>query len=158
MTDYEKDLQIAYDEGLDVKEKNLKSDASALISGNKVAINKRVLSSSIEKACALAEERGHYHTSTGNILDLEIQNNQKQEYKARLWGYNDKVGLSGLIRAYEARKFSFEDIADFLNITEKYLMEVLECYRSKYGTYVNLDNYAIMFEPSYAIIEYFDFK
>lgn len=158
MTDYEKDLQAAYEEGLDVKEKNLKSNAAALISGNKVAINKRILSTTNEKDCALAEERGHFHTSVGNILDLSFQENRKQEYKARLWGYNDKVGLYGLIRAYEARKITFEDIADFLNVTEKYLMEVLECYRSKYGTYVLLDNYAIMFEPNYSIIKYFNYK
>lgn len=155
MTDYEKDLQAAYDEGLDVKEKELKSDAAALILENKIAINKRILSTTKEKACALAEERGHYHTSSGNILDISNQNNRKQEYKARLWGYNDKVGLYGLIRAYEARKTTIEETADYLNVTEKYLIDVLECYRSKYGTYVVFDNYAILFEPFYAIIHYF---
>lgn len=156
MTDYEKDLQAAYDEGLDVKEKELKSDAAALISGNKVAINRRILSTTKEKACALAEERGHYHTSVGNILDLEVQENQKQEYKARLWGYNDKIGLYGLIRAHNARKFTIEDAADFFNVTEKYLLEALDCYRSKYGTYVRIDNYAIIFEPRLIVIQYFN--
>lgn len=155
MTDYETDLQAAYDEGLDVKEKVLKSDATALILGNKVALNEQILTTTKEKACALAEERGHYHTSVGNILDLSIQDNRKQEYKARLWGYNEKVGLYGLIQAYEARKSSLEDIADFLNVTEKYLLDVLECYRSKYGTYAIFDNYAIIFEPYYAVIRYF---
>ena len=158
MTNYEEDLQAAYDEGLDVKEKVLKSNATALISDNKVAINTRAASTEKEKTCALAEERGHFHTSAGNILDLSIQENQKQEYKARLWGYNNKIGLNGLIRAYEARKFTAEEIADYLNITEKYLMEAIECYHSKYGVYVILDNYAIMFEQCYAIIKYFDFK
>lgn len=154
MTDYEKDLQAAYDEGLDVKEKELKSDAAALISGNKVAINKRILSTTKEKACTLAEERGHYHTSVGNILDLEIQDNHKQEYKARLWGYNQKIGLYGLIRAYEARKTTLEEIADYLNVTEKYLTDALKCYQSKYGNFVRLDNYAIIFNPYYAVIQY----
>lgn len=155
MTAYEQDLQAAYDEGLDVKEKELKSDAAALIAGNRVAINKRILSTTKEKACALVEERGHYHTGAGNILDLSIQDNRKQECKARLWGYNEKVGLYGLIQAYEARKSTLEEIADFLNVTEKYLLDVLECYRSKYGTYAIFDNYAIIFEPYYAVIRYF---
>lgn len=156
MTDYEKELQAAYDEGLDVKEKNLKSDSAALILNNKVAINTRILSTTKEKACALAEERGHYHTSVGNILDLTIQENQKQEYKARLWGYDNKIGLYGLIRAFESFRVSTEEIADFLNVTEEYLLEAIDCYHSKYGTYVRIDNYGIIFEPYFFIMRYFD--
>lgn len=37
-----------------------------------------------EKACVLAEELGHYHTSSGNILDQGDVFNRKQELRARM--------------------------------------------------------------------------
>lgn len=154
MTDYEKDLDAAYQEGLDVKEKYLKSDAAALIRGNKVALNKKCLKTSKEKASYLAEERGHYHTSVGNILDLSIENNRKQEYAARLWGYNNKIGLTGLIRAFEQGCQTVDAAADFLEVTEDYFCEAVDCYREKYGMYTAIDNYIIHFIPTFMVCKF----
>ena len=46
------------------------------IQGN-VAINTSV-SNSAEKACILAEELGHHHTSVGDILDMSDSGSRKQ--------------------------------------------------------------------------------
>lgn len=151
MNAYEHNLQEAYEEGLDVKEKYLKSDADALINGNRVALNKRKLTTTKEKDCKLAEERGHFHTTVGNILDLSKAENRKQELKARLWAYNEKIGLSGLISAYERGYQTPEEVAEYLNVTESFLSDALECYRQKYGVDVWMDNYRIQFEPYFTI-------
>lgn len=101
----------------------------------------------------LAEEIGHDRTSCGNILDQTDVMNRKQEYRARLYGYNLKIGLTGLIRAYEARCRNLYEMAEFLDATEEYLREAIQCYRSKYGICVAVDNYIIYFEP-FAVMKF----
>lgn len=114
-----------------------------------IAIEKSM--SSAEKSCILAEELGHHYTSSGNILDQTRTSNRKQEYRARLYGYNLKIGLMGFVRAYEAGCRNLYEMADYLDVTEEYLKEAIACYTSKYGRCVAIDNYAICFEPWLAI-------
>ena len=97
---YEQLLTAAYQEGLCVKEQPL-TGHDGLIRGSRIAIRKDI-ETQAEKSCVLAEEIGHYRTSSGNILDQNKVESRKQEYRARLYGYNLKIGLAGLIRAYEA--------------------------------------------------------
>jgi hypothetical protein len=73
--------------------------------------------------------------------------NRKQEYRARLYGYNLKIGLTGLIRAYESGCRNFYEMAEYLDVTEEYLEEAIDCYKAKYGLYASVDNYIIYFEP-----------
>ena len=44
-------------------------------------------------------------------------------------------------------------MAEYLDIPEDYLTEVIDCYRSKYGQYVAVDNYIIYFIPQLAVIK-----
>ena len=105
-----------------------------------------------QKACVLAEEIRHYKTSTGNILNQSDTGNQEQEYQARLYGYNLKVGLMGIVQAYEAGCRNLHETAELLDVTEEYLIEVLDAYRRKYGCGTEFDNYIVMFEPYLAVI------
>lgn len=57
------------------------------------------------------------------------------------------TGLAGLIRAYEARCRNRYEMAEYLDVTEKYLEEAIDCYKAKYGLYTSVDNYIIYFEP-----------
>ena len=107
----------------------------------------------VEKSCVLAEEIGHHCTSSGDILDQTDIMNRKQEYRARFYGYNLKIGLTGLIRAYEAGCRNLYEMAEFLDATEEYLREAIQCYRSKYGICVDVDNYIIYFEP-FAVMKF----
>ena len=109
--------------------------------------------SQTEKSCVLAEELGHYYTTSGNILDQTDVSNRKQEYRARLYGFNLKIGLMGLIRAFEHGCRSASDIAEYLDVTEEYLKEALDCYHSIHGVYATLDNYIIFFEPSFTVMK-----
>lgn len=129
--------------------KNLKG----LYFNENIAIEKSLTQK--EKACILAEELGHHYTSAGNILDLEKPENIKQERRARMWAYNEQIGLIGIINAYKRGCRNIHEMADYLDVTEEFLWEALEAYRLKYGHYVNVDNYTIYFEP-YLMIADFD--
>lgn len=142
---YEQLLTAADQKGLLVKEQPL-TGHDGLIRGSRIAIRKDIETQK-EKSCVLAEEIGHYRTSSGNILDQNKAESRKQEYRARLYGYNLKIGLAGLIRAYEAGCGNLYEMAEYLDATEEYLKEAIDCYKSKYGLCTSIDNYIIYFEP-----------
>lgn len=137
--------------GLTVKEKPLKYN-DGRIKGNRIAIRKD-LSTSAEKACVLAEELGHYYTSTGDILDQSNVANRKQELHAHIWAYNRIIGLSGIVSAHKAGCTNSYEVAEYLEVTEEFLLEAIQCYRNKYGSFARLDNYVIFFEPSTGVFE-----
>lgn len=147
--DYEALLVEADEEGLIVKEKPLKYN-NGRIKGNRIAIRKDI-ETTTEKKCVLAEELGHHHTTVGNILDMSDAGNRKQERQARLWGYNKLIGLSGIVKAYEAGCQDRFAVAEYLGVTDEYLCECLDTYRDKYGVGVTVDDYYVMFIPHLAI-------
>ena len=130
---YEQLLTVADRNGLLVREQPLQVH-DGLISGKRIAIRKDIQTQA-EKSCVLAEEIGHYHTTTGDILDQRKAENRKQELHARIWAYNELIGLKGIIRCYEHRCHSFSEMAEYLEVTEEFLSEALNHYRSKYGIY-----------------------
>lgn len=142
---YEALLEKAHEEELVVKEKPLKYN-NGRIKGKRIAIRKDI-ETNIEKACVLAEELGHHYTSVGNIIDLTDIQNRKQERRARLWAYNQQIGLSGLVQAFEHGCTSRFEVAEYLEVTEDFLTDAVECYKSKYGTYTTVDNYIVYFIP-----------
>lgn len=137
--------------GLTVKEKPLKYN-NGRIKGNRIAIRQDIRTQT-EKSCVLAEELGHYHTTYGDILDLDIIQNRKQEFRARMRGYNLKIGLLGIVRAYKKGCRNLSEMAEELDVTEEYLLEALKAYRSKFGTCTAVDGYVIYFEPSLAVMK-----
>lgn len=148
---YDDLLVQADEEELIVREKPL-SGRDGQIYGNRVAIRRDL--SSIQKACVLAEELGHYYTSTGDILDLSSADNCRQEQCARLWGYRRMITTEKLVDAKKAGCHNLHEIADYLEVTEEYLHQAIEKYRSIYGTCYQKDNYLIIFEPAFDIYEY----
>ena len=155
MTNYEELLQIASDEDVMVYEEYDFSDTrlKGLYCNGAIALDGEIKNQA-EKACVLAEELGHHYTSTGNIIDLHDMENRKQEYRARLWAYNRQIGLHGLIAAYKAGCGSQFEIAEYLNVTEEFLLEAIKCYRNKYGTGTMMNQYWITFIPNLRVYEY----
>lgn len=149
--DYEALLIEADSRQLRVKEKPLKQH-DGLIVGNKIAI-RRDISTKAEKACVLAEEFGHYYTTVGDILDQSDTSNRKQELRARLWAYNKVIGLYGIINGYKAGCRNATELAEYLNVTEEFLLEAITQYRNKYGICKEIDNYIIFFIPNLAVME-----
>lgn len=150
MNTYERLQEEACEDGIEVVDYTFESDRiKGLYCDGVVAIKKDM--DSTQKACVLAEELGHYYTTVGNILDMSVPVNRKQERQARLWAYNKQIGLQGLIRAYEAGCQNRYEVAEYLEVTNEFLAECIECYRQKYGVGTTVDNYYIMFIPYLAV-------
>lgn len=143
-------LNEANAEGISIKERPFKT-YDGRIKGKDIYLRKDM--NTAEKSCVLAEELGHYYTTVGDILDMNVSENRKQERQARLWGYNRVIGLFGLIRAYEHGCKDKYKIAEYLDVTEEYLEDCIDCYRDKYGEYKIVDNYTIYFIPNLMIFK-----
>lgn len=143
-------LNDANTEGLSVKERPFHT-YDGRIKGKNIYLRKDM--TTIEKTCVLAEELGHYHTTVGNIMDMSNPQNRKQERQARLWGYNKLIGLTGLISAFHAGCHSRHETAEYLDVTEEFLQECIDCYTEKYGESAKVDNYTIFFIPNLAVME-----
>ena len=148
---YEALLEEAHQEGLVVKEKPLKYN-NGRIKGKRIAIRQDI-ETNTEKSCVLAEELGHHHTSVGNILDMDLTGNRKQERQARLWAYNKLIGLRRIVNAFQHGCQNRYEIAEYLEVTEDFLDECISCYRDKYGVGTTLDDYYIMFIPTLTVGE-----
>ncbi|MFR0781306.1 MAG: ImmA/IrrE family metallo-endopeptidase [Zhenhengia sp.] len=151
---YERLLDYAQKNGVDVTEKYFKSQVDGLCKGNKIGISKR-LSTSIDKKCILAEELGHYFTTVGDITDQSKVENRKQERRARAWGYQKAVPLTLLLEAIDYPCTNRTELAEYLDVPEDYLMEALKYYQEKYGNYVKIKEYILLFEPL-ALIKTFE--
>lgn len=151
MDSYEFLLAEASDLGLIVKEKPLKYN-NGRIKGNRIAIRQDI-ETTAQKTCVLAEELGHYYTSVGNILDQTDEQNRKQEFRARMWAYNEMVGLMGIIDAYKNGCRNSYEVAEYLEVTEEFLNDSLDAYKNKYGVFTIVDNYAIYFIPTLLVLE-----
>ena len=77
---YEDLLNEYTGDDLVIKEKPLQS-SNGRIYNNRIAIRHDL--DTVNKTCTLAEELGHYYTTTGDIIDQEDTSNRKQEYRAR---------------------------------------------------------------------------
>lgn len=151
MTKYEKLVQEANEDGITVESYRFQSERiKGLYCDGTVALNENI-ETDIEKACVLAEEIGHHHTATGNIIDMQDVRNIKQERQGRIWAYNKMIGLSGIILAYEHQCTNKNEMADYLDVTEEFLQEALEYYTQKYGTGATFGQYIIKFTPSLAV-------
>lgn len=149
MNSYEALLDEACIEGLVVKEKPLQA-SDGRIKGNQIAIREDIKTTT-EKACVLAEELGHHYTTVGNIIKLDTTQKRKQERQARLWAYNKMIGLHRLVKAYDHGCRSRHEIAEYLDVTEEFLEDCIECYRAKYGVSTTLGNHFILFVPNLMI-------
>lgn len=137
--------------GIPVTEKPFKT-YDGRIKDNKIYLREDM--PKVQKKCVLAEELGHYYTTTGDILDQQNVCNVKQERHARIWAYDKLISLFGIIRAHNAGCRTSYEMAEYLDVTEYFLMETLNSYKSKYGTdVIRADEYYIIFEPELAVFK-----
>lgn len=142
-TAYE-DLLIEYENCVEVHErcgminKGLYSDGIAYI--------KKELTET-EKACILAEEQGHYETSSGDILDTHDILSQRQERRARIWAHGRLLPISKLILCYEAGCHNRYEISEYLGVSEEFLEEAIAVNIKIHGHFKIVGSYCIYFEP-----------
>lgn len=152
MNKFEKLEDVAYQDDVDVLNYRFESNnIKGLYCDGVIAIREDMTIP--EKTCALAEELGHHETSVGNIIDMTSAANRKQERQARLWAYNKQIGLIRLVRAFEHGCQNRFEIAEYLEVTEEFLEECIECYRNKYGICKRVDNYVVYFIPQLSVMK-----
>ena len=153
MNTFEQLEEQACKDGIDIIERRFNSERiKGLYCNGNIALSGK-LETSAEKACVLAEELGHYHTTVGDITDLSDSRNRKQERQARMWGYNKLIGLTGIIQAFRAGCHSRHETAEYLDVTEEFLQECIDCYRDKYGICTTVDYYTVFFIPNLTVME-----
>jgi hypothetical protein len=141
-------IKEAEEEGVEVTVIPLPQKLKGLYADKVVAINKGIKTSA-EKACILAEELGHYHTTAGNILDQSKIQNRKQELKARRWAAQKLIRVEDFIKAYEAGIRNRAELAEFLEVTEQFIDTALKHFSNIYGYSHSIGNYIIAFDPLY---------
>ena len=142
---YEELLNEYTDEDLIIKEKPLQS-SNGRIYNNRIAIRKDM--PTVDKTCTLAEELGHYYTSSGDILDQENISNRKQEHRARMWAYDKLLPLQFFILAFKHGCHSSHEVAEFLEVSQEFLEECIRAYYSKYGSFLEFNGYLFMFRDT----------
>lgn len=152
---YEKMVIEAYNNNLEICECKFRGSAKGYQIDDFIFINNKLNNS--EKNCILAEELGHYNLTVGDITDLKDIRNMKQEIKARRWGYEKLIGLSGLIQAYKDHIKGIYNLAEYFGVTEEFFKDAINYYKSKYGISYEIDTYIIYFEPLGIIDKFVDF-
>ena len=147
---YDELLRCADEFGLTAKEKDLHVH-DGLIMNDRVAI-RRNLETMKKKACVLAEELGHYCTSSGNILDQTSVGNQKQEARARMWAYDKMIGLDGIVECWREGLHTVYEMAEHCGVDEEFMAAALEAYRGRYGMGVWHGDHYVYFEPCLGVM------
>ncbi|MFW5668009.1 MAG: ImmA/IrrE family metallo-endopeptidase, partial [Acetivibrio ethanolgignens] len=134
MNNYEKLLDVAENDGITVTEDFDLSQTrfKGLYCDGLIAINQEI-ETNAERTGILAEELGHHYTTVGDITNQMSIEDRKQERRARIWAYNKLIGLRGILSAYKANCLTLNQMAEHLEVSEEFLSEALDCYRTKYG-------------------------
>lgn len=124
MNRYE-ELIAEYENELNIEEHSMVN--KGLYCDNVVWINRKM--STAEKLSIVAEEIGHYKTSSGNILDQDSIANIKQELQARRWAYEKVLPLDLVMQAITNGLTEVYDLAEHFDVTEMFMRECLKHYR-----------------------------
>ncbi|MVX63862.1 ImmA/IrrE family metallo-endopeptidase [Clostridium chromiireducens] len=154
MTRYEGLLIKAEKEGVEVLEIDLGTNKKCgKCINNIIIINKNL--SNKEKHELLAEELGHYYKTFGDITDQSKIENRKEELKARRKGRKLILEPLDLVYAFRCGCNNIYEMADFFEITEKELNEIVKDFRKQYGLGKKFDKYFITFEPNLGFCKIF---
>lgn len=111
----------------------------------KIYINSNL--SETRKAEVLYEELAHHKFTYGNILDQSKWINRKFENYAKRHGYEAALPLRIIIEAHHYGVSNLYELAQYVQLSEEHVLEILEHYKQKHGIGTHYANYAITFEP-----------
>lgn len=111
----------------------------------KIYINSNL--SETRKAEVLYEELAHHKLTYGNILDQSKNINRKFENYARRHGYEVALPLRVIVEAYNYGVSNLYELAQYVQLSEEYIAEILKHYKNKYGIGTHYDEYSITFDP-----------
>ncbi|WP_053016389.1 ImmA/IrrE family metallo-endopeptidase [Staphylococcus haemolyticus] len=113
--------------------------------------------SETRKAEVLYEELAHHKLTYGNILDQSRWINRKFENYARRHGFEAALPLRIIVEAHHYGVSSLYELADYVQLSEEHVLEILEHYKQKYGYSTRYGKYVIQFEPL-RVFEYKDIE
>ncbi|MCH8664264.1 ImmA/IrrE family metallo-endopeptidase [Staphylococcus lugdunensis] len=99
------------------------------------------------KAEVLYEELAHHKLTYGNILDQSKWINRKFENYAKRHGYEAALPLRIIIEAHHFGVSNLYELAQYVQLSEEYVLEILEHYKQKHGIGTHYGDYSITFEP-----------
>ncbi|PTI24586.1 toxin [Staphylococcus warneri] len=103
--------------------------------------------SETRKAEVLYEELAHHKLTYGNILDQSKWINRKFENYAKRHGYEAALPLRIIVEAHHYGVSNLYELAQYVQLSEEHVLEILEYYKNKYGLDARYGNYVIKFEP-----------
>lgn len=103
--------------------------------------------SETRKAEVLYEELAHHKLTYGNILDQSKDINRKFENYARRYGYEDALPLRIIVEAHNYGVSNLYELAEYVQLSEEYIAEILKHYKNKYGIGTHYGEYLITFDP-----------
>ncbi|OHQ42050.1 ImmA/IrrE family metallo-endopeptidase [Staphylococcus lugdunensis] len=98
------------------------------------------------KTEVLYEELAHHKLTYGNILDQSKWINRKFENYARRHGYEAALPLRIIVEAHNYGVSSLYELADYVQLSEEYIAEILKHYKNKYGIGTHYGEYLITFD------------
>lgn len=143
----------AYRENIEIVEMPFNDNIKGLYCDKIIGLNKNI-ETATERKCILAEELGHFHTSSGNIMNNSILC-KKSENTARRWAYKHLITLNDFIDAFNYGINTLDNLANYLDVTLPFLKETIKFYNRKYGVRTVLGDYIIFFEPCFSIMKNF---
>ncbi|MDU7809572.1 MAG: ImmA/IrrE family metallo-endopeptidase [Staphylococcus epidermidis] len=103
--------------------------------------------SETRKAEVLYEELAHHKLTYGNILDQSKWINRKFENYARRYGYEAALPLRIIVEAHHYGVSNLYELAEYVQLSEKHVLEILNHYKNKYGIGTHYGEYLITFDP-----------
>ena len=123
----------------------LKGDFEGFYDNGVILIDKNL--SETRKAEVLYEELAHHKLTYGNILDQSKWINRKFENYAKRHGYEAALPLRIIIEAHHYGVSNLYELAQYVQLSEEHVLEILEHYKQKHGIGTHYGNYSITFEP-----------
>ena len=121
------------------------NDLHGLWLGDLILIKRNL--SETRKAEVLYEELAHHKLTYGNILDQSKDINRKFENYARRHGYESALPLHIIVAAYNYGVSNLYELAEYVQLSEAYVAEILKHYKNKYGIGTHYGDYSITFDP-----------
>ncbi|MBR3697739.1 MAG: ImmA/IrrE family metallo-endopeptidase [Clostridia bacterium] len=98
---------------------------------NAIALDYDKFGTFIDEKCTLAEELGHYYYDATYSLYSDSNSISKQEYRAKKYSYNILIPLEKLKEAVLDGITEINQLADYFDVTYKFMQKALDYYKSK---------------------------
>lgn len=140
--------QAAYDNCVELLEYNLPVDGMYYATRDYATITLSTrLETSNARNCALARGLGYHFSAPPNLLDAPAKLRRIYDRAAFGWAAKQLVPLQRIVDAWQAGIRDEWELADYLNVTPKFLEDAIDYLRHKHGLYVRHGNMCIWLKP-----------